>query len=32
MAFLKGRDVISGQEGTGFIHIDGKNELIFYIK
>jgi len=32
MAFLKGRDVISGQEGTAFIHIDGKNEFMFYIK
>ena len=32
MAFLKGRDVISGQEGTAFIHIDGRNEFMFYIK
>nr|DAR29745.1 MAG TPA: tail tube protein [Bacteriophage sp.] len=32
MAYLKGRDVISGQEGTAFIHVDGKNEFMFYIK
>lgn len=32
MAYLKGRDVISGQEGTAFIHVNGRNEFMFYIK
>ena len=27
MAFLKGRDVISGQEGTAFIHVNGRHVL-----
>ena len=29
MAYLKGRDVISGQEGTAFIQINGRNEFMF---
>ena len=32
MAYLKGRDVISGQEGTAFIQINGRNEFMFYVK
>lgn len=29
---LKARDTISGQEGTAFIEIDGRNEEMFYLK
>lgn len=32
MAYLKGRDVISGQEGTAFMQINGRNEFMFYVK
>lgn len=32
MAFLKAGDTISGQEGTAYITIDGRNEPMFEVK
>jgi len=32
MGYLKANDVISGQEGSAFMTIDGKNKEMFYLK